>query len=144
MTGYLLDTNIVSNIVKPKPSPHLLAWLGAQPDDTLFIASLTVAEIKRAILDTPTGRKRAALETWFAGPEGPQSLFAGRVLPFGESAALIWAALLAEGKARGRPRSSVDMIIASVGMANDCVLVTANQRDFVGLDFINPLLEGYG
>jgi predicted nucleic acid-binding protein len=82
VTRYLLDTNIISNVVKPEPSEALLAWLGAQRDDDLFIASLTIAEIQRGILEKPAGRKRQALEAWFAGPEGPQSLFAGRVLPF--------------------------------------------------------------
>ena len=139
MTRYLLDTNIISNVIKPVPSPGLLAWLAAQPDDTLFIASLTVAEIRRGILERPAGVKRAALEAWFSGPEGPQALFAGRVLSFDAPAALVWAALLAAGKAAVRPRSPLDMIIAAVGVANDCVLVTDNERDFAGLGFINPL-----
>lgn len=142
MTRYLLDTNIISNVVKPEPSPSLLAWLEEQPDDDLFIASFTVAEIQRGILETPAGKKRAALEAWFSGPEGPRALFAGRILSFDEQAALVWAALIAEGKAAGRPRSPLDMIIASVGMANGCAIVTDNERDFAGLDFINPLRGG--
>jgi predicted nucleic acid-binding protein len=139
VTRYLLDTNIISNVVKPEPSPGLMAWLGAQADDDLFIASLTVGEIRRGILEKPAGPKRIALEGWFSGPEGPQALFADRVLPFDQRAALVWTALIAEGRATGRPRSPLDMIIASVGLANDCVLVTDNERDFAGLDFINPL-----
>lgn len=142
MTRYLLDTNIISNIVKPEPSEALLIWLGAQKDDDLFIASLTVAEIQRGILEKPAGRKREALELWFIGPEGPQALFAGRVLPFDERAGLIWARLMAEGKASGRPRSSLDMIIASIALTNGCVVVTDNERDFADLDFINPLRGG--
>ncbi|QCI62942.1 PIN domain-containing protein [Phreatobacter stygius] len=139
MTRYLLDTNVISNVIKPEPSEALLAWLGAQKDDDLFIASLTVAEIQRGILEKPPGRKRRALEAWFAGPEGPQALFAGRVLPFDERAGLIWARLMADGKTAGRPRSSLDMIIASIAAANDCVVVTDNTRDFAEIDFINPL-----
>ena len=88
MTRYLLDTNIISNVIKPEPSGSLLAWMGAQKDDDLFIASLTVAEIRRGILEKPKGKKRSSLETWFAGPEGPQALFAGRVLSFDEKAGL--------------------------------------------------------
>ena len=71
MTRYLLDTNIISNAVKPRPSASLLTWMTGQRDDALFIASLTVAEIRRGILEKPDGRKREALEAWFAGPEGP-------------------------------------------------------------------------
>jgi predicted nucleic acid-binding protein len=79
------------------------------------------------------------LEHWFAGPEGPQALFAGRVLPFDEPAALIWARLMAQGTEVGKPRSALDMIIAAIAEANDCVVVTDNERDFVGLNFINPI-----
>lgn len=139
MTRYLLDTNIISNVVKPEPSELLLAWWAEQRDDDLFISSLTIAEIRRGILEKPRGRKRDALDAWFAGPEGPQSLFAGRVLPFDDKAGLIWAHLMAEGKAAGRPRSGLDMIIAATARANDCLVVTDNEKDFAGIPFINPM-----
>lgn len=139
MTRYVLDTNIISNITKLEPSESLLAWWAEQRDEDLFIASLTVAEIRRGILEKPRGKKRDALEAWFAGPEGPQALFAGRVLSFDEKAGLIWARLMAEGKAAGRPRSGLDMIIAAVAGANDCVVVTDNERDFAGLQIVNPI-----
>ena len=139
MTRYLLDTNIISNVIKPEPSQALLAWLGAQKDDDLFIASLTVAEIQRGILEKPAGRKRSALDAWFSGPEGPRALFAGRILSFDERAGLHWARLMADGKAAGRPRSALDMIIASIAAANDCVAVTDNEKDFADIAFVNPL-----
>ena len=139
MTRYLLDTNIISNVTKPAPSTALLAWMAEQNDLDLFICSLTVAEIQRGLLEKPAGKKRALLEAWFAGPEGPPALFAGRVLPFDENAALIWARLMADGTAKGRPRSALDMIIAAIAEANDCVLATDNEKDFVGLKFVNPL-----
>jgi predicted nucleic acid-binding protein len=55
LTRYLLDTNIISNVIKPKPSEALLTWMAAQQDDDLFIASLTIAEIRRGILEKPRG-----------------------------------------------------------------------------------------
>jgi predicted nucleic acid-binding protein len=106
----LLDTNIISNITKPWPSEASAAWMAEQADEDLFISSLTVVEIRRAILEKPAGRKRRELEAWFSGPEGPQALFAGRVLPFDERARLIWARLMAQGTAKGQPRSPLDMI----------------------------------
>lgn len=142
MTRYLLDTNIISNIVKPQPSASLLAWMAAQRDEDLFIASLTVAEIRRGILEKPRGKKRDALDAWFVGPEGPQALFTGRILSFDAKAGLIWARLMAEGKVAGRPRSGLDMIIAAVAGANECVVVTDNEKDFAGLQIINPLRGG--
>ncbi|HEX4080654.1 MAG TPA: PIN domain-containing protein [Rhizomicrobium sp.] len=139
MTRYLLDTSIISNIVRPAPSQALLTWMSEQNDEDLFIASLTVAEIRRGILEKPRGKGRDRLEAWFAGPEGPQALFAGRVLPFDEAAALIWARLMAHGRAKGRPRSALDTIIAAVAEANTCAVVTDNEKNFAGVEVINPL-----
>ncbi|CCM78281.1 type II toxin-antitoxin system VapC family toxin [Rhizobium mesoamericanum] len=139
MTHYLLDTNIISNIVKAQPSESLMTWLTEQRDEDLFISSLTIAEIRRGILEKSRGKKRDALDAWFAGSEGPQSLFAGRVLPFDDRAGLIWARLMADGKAAGRPRSGLDMIVAAIAGANDCVVVTDNERDFAGIEIINPI-----
>jgi len=139
VTRYLLDTNILSNIVKPQPSESLLAWWAEQRDADLFISTLTLAEIRRDILEKPGGRKRDGLEAWFRGPEGPQALFAGRILPFDDKAGLIWARLMADGKAAGHPRSGLDMIIAAIAAANDCVVVTDNERDFAGITILNPI-----
>jgi predicted nucleic acid-binding protein len=135
----LLDTNIISNVTKPVPSEALVAWMAKQADDDLFISSLTVAEIRRGILEKPAGKKRRELERWFTGPDGPQSLFAGRVLPFDEKAGLVWARLMADGRAKGRQRNPLDMIIAAVAEANNCLVVTENERDFAGLKIVNPL-----
>ena len=139
MSRYLLDTNIISNVTKPAPSTSLVAWIAEQADEDLFISSLTVAEIRRGVLEAPAGRKRDALHAWFAGPEGPSTLFAGRVLPFDEKAGHAWARLMAEGTARGRPRNALDTIIAATAEANDCIVVTDNERDFAGVECINPL-----
>ncbi len=101
-----------------------------QADEDLFSSSLTVAEIWRGLLEKPAGKKRRELEGWFSGPDGPQELFAGRVLPLDEKAGLVWA------------RSPLDMIIAAIAEANDCVLVTDNEKDFAGLKILNPLRAG--
>ena len=139
MTRYLLDTNVISNITKPDPSESLLEWMSAQSDSDLFVSSLTIAEIHRGILDKPKGKKRERLEAWFAGPEGPQSLFKGRILPFDEKAALVWARLMSEGRAAGKPRSDLDMIVAAVAEVNDCVVVTDNEKHFPDIKVLNPL-----
>lgn len=139
MSRFLLDTNIISNVTKPVPSAPLMAWMAAQADDSLFISALTVAEIRRGILELPSGKRQRDIEDWFMGAEGPQRLFAGRVLAFDDKAGLIWARLMAEGSAQGRPRSALDMMIAAVAEHHDCTVVTDNERDFAGLDFINPM-----
>jgi toxin FitB len=136
---YLLDTNVISNFTKPAPSPTLIAWMAEQSDDDLFISSLTVGEVRRGVLEKPAGKRRDQLDAWFSGPQGPQALFAGRILPFDENAALVWARLMAEGKAKGRPRRGLDTIIAAIAEANDCIVVTDNERDFEDIQVINPI-----
>lgn len=141
MTRYLLDTNIISHVTKPEPSERLVSWMSRQADENLYISSLTLAEIRRGILEKPAGKKRRELERWFSGPEGPQALFADRVLPFDDKAGLVWARLMADGTAKGRPRSALDMIIASVAEVNECIVATDNEQHFQGLRYINPLRE---
>ena len=139
MSRYLLDSNIISNATKPFPSQLLSAWMMEQFSDDLFIATMTLAEVWRGILEKPTGKKRRDLESWFAGPEGPPLLFAGRILAFDAESGSIWARLMAEGTKMGRPRSPLDMIVAAVAEANDCVLVTDNEKHFAGMRVINPM-----
>ena len=105
----------------------------------LFVSALTIAEIRRGILEKPAGRKRDQLEAWFSGPEGPSALFAGRVLSFDEKAGMVWARLMTEGKTKGRPRSALDTIIAATAEANDCIVVTDNEKDFIDVQILNPI-----
>lgn len=140
MTRFLLDTNIISNATKVAPSEALISWLGSQADDDLFISTFSIAEIWRGILEKDEGKKRRALEDWFASAEGPQNLFAGRVLGFDEQAALVWGRLMADGRELGQPRSAIDMMIAAVAIANGCVVATDNERHFHSVvEFFNPL-----
>ncbi len=140
MTRYLLDTNIVSNITKPQPSQPLVDWMAEQRDADLYISTLSLAEIRRGILQKSAGRKRRALEAWYSGGAGPKSLFRGRVLAFDEAAAEAWAEIMAEGHRRGAPRSAIEMIVGAIARANDCVVVTDNERHFTGaVACFNPM-----
>ena len=106
MTRYLLDTNIISEALKPRPSESIAEWLQARDGD-LFIATLTIAELWRGVLTTPAGRRRRELEAWFVGPQGPQGLFRGRILSFDERAAIEWGRIIAEaGPSAGRAARS--------------------------------------
>lgn len=139
MTRYLLDTNILSKPLKPSPSASLTTWLEEQPDEILFTCSLNLAELWSGILALPAGKRRLALEDWFAGPRGPLVFFRGRILPFDAKAALVWGRIMSDGKRAGKPRSPTDMILAAVAEANGCILVTDNEKHFAGLKFINPM-----
>jgi predicted nucleic acid-binding protein len=139
VTRYLLDTNVISDALKPRPNPAITTWVGNQASTDLFISTFTVAELWRGILERAPGRRRHQLETWFIGATGPQALFAERILPFDRTAAMQWARIMAEGTAIGRPRSGLDMIIAAIAAASGCVVVTANERHFGGVvELLNP------
>lgn len=139
MSRFLLDTNIISNVVRPRPSESLMVWMAERSDEELFISALTLAEIERGIRQMPDGRRKSELAAWFEGPEGPAALFAGRVVAFDARAASIWARLMADGYRSGRPRSALDMIIAASAEVVGAIIVTDNERDFDGLDYITPL-----
>ena len=130
MIRFLLDTNIVSEATKPLPNAAVADWTENQRDGDLFISAISIAEIQRGIFDLPEGRKRQTLQRWFDGNEGPRQLFAGRVFAFDEDAALTWARLMSEGRAKGRPRNTFDMMLAATAITQACTFVTLNERDF--------------
>jgi hypothetical protein len=98
-----------------------------------------LAEIWCGVVKKPAGKKRQKLEQWFRGPEGPLNLFAGRILPFDENAALLWGEIMANGEKAGTPRSAIDMMVGAIAQANECTVVTDNERHFHGFKIINPL-----
>ena len=139
MTRYLLDTNIISEATRPRPLPAVMAWMDQQDDNDLFISTLTLAEIRKGILEKEAGKKRRELEKWFSGPEGPSALFQNRILPFDEAAAAEWARIMAEGTHTGRPRSPLDMIIAATAATHRCTVVSLNERHFQNVvAYFNP------
>ncbi len=118
---------------------YTVSRLGECADEELFIALLTLAEPRRGILEKSPGMKRESLKRWFSGPEGPQALFRGRILPFDDKAAIRWAELMADGKVRGRSRSALNIIIAAVAIVNSCIEVTDNERDVDGGVIVKPI-----
>jgi predicted nucleic acid-binding protein len=139
VTRYLLDASILRSILDAHPSAPLAAWLDAQPDESLYISSMNLAEIWNGILALASGEQRQEKEGWFAGPRGPRVAFGNRVLTFDDKAALIWGRLVSEREKAGLPCAPVDMIYAAIAEANDCVLVTDGEERFAGLPVLNPL-----
>jgi hypothetical protein len=137
---WLLDTNVVSEMVALKPSTHVMSRIGDLPHDALFTTAITEAEIFYGIERLPAGRRRndlrAAMEAAFSQD------FGGRVLSFDSRAAHIYGRLLAERRSAGRPMSQSDVQIASIALTHDAVLVTRNTRDFAnsGIELLNPWL----
>lgn len=134
----LLDTNVISELMKPAPSPVVEAWLGAQPIAGLFTTTITEAELRYGIALLPAGKRRknlaAAVEAMLLED------FSDRILPFDSSAAVAYAAIAARRDELGRPISQFDAQIAGIARSHGATLATRNFGDFdaCGIDVINP------
>jgi hypothetical protein len=137
---WILDTNVVSELVATKPSADVIARVTGLPENAVFTTAITEAEIFYGVERLPAGRRRdhllAAIEASFSED------FAGRVLPFGSAAARIYGRLLAERRSAGRPMSQSDVQIAAITLQHMATLVTRKTRDFAHSDIqlLNPWL----
>jgi predicted nucleic acid-binding protein len=134
----VLDTNVLSELLRPAPAPRVLAWVGRQPRASLFVTSMTRAEVFYGIHVLPRGRRRQAL--WDATDKLFAQLFRGRMLSFDGDAADAYAEIMAARKSGGRRMSQSDAVIASVARSRGASLATRNVKDFVdcGIEIINP------
>lgn len=134
----LLDTNVLSELMRAKPSSQVLAWVDAQSSSELFISAITVAEILYGIARMPDGkRKQGLLELATLTFEED---FAGRILPFDTEAAVHYAGLAAESEANGKVVGMADGQIAAIAALHDARVATRNLRhfDYLGAPVINP------
>jgi predicted nucleic acid-binding protein len=134
----ILDTNVISNALAPKPEASVAAWLKAQPFASVFTTAITKGEILRGLRLLPEGRRRRALEE--AVRPIFMTEFEGRVLPFDSDAAESYAELFAIRRKVGRPVSQSDAQIAAIALSRGAALATRNTQDFseIGLSVINP------
>ncbi|EJC83136.1 putative nucleic acid-binding protein [Rhizobium leguminosarum bv. trifolii WSM2297] len=134
----LLDTNILSEVTKPKPDARVLEWLDGLDEDRTFISIVSVAEIRRGVALMDKGRKRDALAEWLA--QDLTQRFDARIIPVDEPVALAWGDLMGLAKRSGRGLSSMDGLIAATAIAHDLTLATRNTRDFegFGIELIDP------
>ena len=134
----LLDTNVVSELMRDSPTPEVLAWVDNQPSRELFVTSITEAEIRTGIAFLPEGARRRGLLDTFERTLG--DLFAHHVLPFDSSAARAYADIAAARRAIGRPISQPDCQIAAIAIARGMFVATRNVRDFsgTGVEVIDP------
>ena len=135
---FLLDTNALSEAVKPKPDGGLVEWLAAQSALDLGISVLTLGEIRRGILLLPESGKRERLHQWLRGELTRQ--FTDRVLPVDEAVALAWGGLGVEGFQAGRPLPVIDGLLLATAAVNGLTFVTRNERDCAerGVPILNP------
>ena len=126
----ILDTNVVSELMKPTPATVVQRWTAAQPASGLYTTSITQAEILHGVILLPSGRRRKSFES--AAEAMFLEDFVGRVLPFGSDAARPYAEIAAARRRAGRPISHFDAQIAAIARASGAAVATRNVADFEG------------
>ena len=136
--NWLLDTCVVSEIVRPKPAASLIDWLKERDEGTLFLSVLTISELERGISRLAISAKRSALEQWVRSELVER--FGTRLLAVSADVAARWGTMAGLSDARGQPLPVIDALIAATSLVNECVVVTRNTVDFerCGARCINP------
>ena len=137
---YLLDTCVLSELVKPTPEPKVVAWVNEQAEHALFVSSITLAELLKGIAKLQDSQRKTALTEWVSKI---QEEITDRILPFERTTAGYWANMCAKAEKSGKPLSAFDSLIASTAIEHGLVIVTRNTRDFESAPvmLINPWIE---
>ncbi len=135
---FVLDTNVISELMSDNPWPTVLAWVDEQRASDLFVTAVTEAEVRTGVALLPEGRRRRGLAEATERTFG--KLYAGRVLPFGSEAARVYATIAVARRAAGRPITESDCQIAAIARSYGAAVVTRNVPDFAGtgVAVINP------
>lgn len=138
MSGFLLDTNIISELVKAKPEPKVIRWVESTPEDLLYLSVLTFGEIRKGIEMLPQASRRAQLEAWLGGELQPR--FIDRILPIEEAIADRWGRMAGEAQTQRRPVPVIDGLLAATAIHHNLILVTRNVADIAqtGVSVFNP------
>ena len=127
MTSWLLDTNVLSELRRPKPDRKVVAFIAAQPLELLYVSAVTLAEIRLGIEVVTDATKRAELNDWLAHKVRP--MFEQRVLPITEEIMFKWRLLVEDGRKAGYTFSQPDLIIAATALHHGLTVVTRNVSD---------------
>ncbi len=138
MGGFLVDTNVLSELIKPRPEPRVVAWVHATDESLLYLSVLTIGEIRKGINSLPPGHRRGLLESWIANELGLR--FAGRILSIDPDIAERWGLLSARASAAGNPLPVIDGLMAATALHHNLTFVTRNVSDvqISGLSIFNP------
>ena len=128
MTGWLLDTNVLSELRRPKPAPKVVAFIASQPLELLYVSAVTLAEIRFGIELVADATKRAELNDWLAHRMRP--MFEQRALPVTEDIMLKWRLLVEDGRREGHTFSPPDLIIAATALQHGLTVVSRDTSDY--------------
>lgn len=134
----LLDTCVLSELVKPRPSEKVVEWVEAQEEHDLFLSVMTIGELHKGIAKLPSDTRRERLEGWVE--QDLAARFRNRVLPIDNEVATRWGVMLGEAESAGEPLPVIDALIGATALVCDCVVVTRNVTDLerTGAEVLNP------
>ncbi|MEL7224653.1 MAG: type II toxin-antitoxin system VapC family toxin [Cyanobacteria bacterium P01_D01_bin.36] len=138
MRGWLLDTNVISELRKPKCNLNVKNWADTQPPQSFYLSTVTMAEIRFGIERAQKEEFREELTDWLEGTLRPW--FTERILPIDEDVILLWRQLVESGRKQGYVYGQPDLFIAAIALINDMCVVTRNVKDFkrTGVTILNP------
>jgi len=138
MSGFLLDTNCISELVRSQPEPSVVEWMRAANESLLYLSVLTLGEIRKGAAGLPQSRRRAYLESWLESDL--QVRFSGRILAIDNHIADRWGWLTAEAQLKGKPLSAVDGLLAATALHHNLTLISRNVSDFANtqVPILNP------
>ena len=141
MSGFLLDTNCISELVRPKPDPRVIEWMEAADEGVLYLSVLTVGEIRKGLAGLAQGKRRTHLETWLEVEL--QARFAGRVVPIDAAIADRWGLISADAKRKGKALPVIDGLLAATALHHNLTFVSRNVSDFTNtqVQILNPWEE---
>ena len=126
--SFLLDTNAISELIRPRPDRGLVDWLAGVDEDQVFLSVVTLAELRYGIARLPVGRRKRRLQEWLQ--RDLMERFEGRILPVDEDIALVWGDVTAECAAAGHPIQAMDALIAATARVYALELITRDDGDF--------------
>lgn len=136
--NYLLDTNVISELVAKQPSQRVIDWIDNAVDERIYLSVITIGELKKGIEKLPASQRKELLRKWFT--EELLVRFAGRILSIDTAVMLTWGQLTATLEQQGRKLPAIDSLIAALALTSGFTLVTRNEADFAdtGVTILNP------
>ncbi|MEJ2055673.1 MAG: type II toxin-antitoxin system VapC family toxin [Calditrichaceae bacterium] len=136
--NYLLDTCVISELIKNQPERRVISWLSNIPEEYLFLSVFTIGELHKGIEKLPDSKKKSLLHNWIS--IDLRTRFENRIIVFDIKAAELWGSIQSKTELSGTPMSLIDGLICSIAMSNEMTLVTRNTKDMKasGAPLLNP------
>jgi predicted nucleic acid-binding protein len=138
MSGFLLDTNCISELIRSQPEPRVMDWMRAADESLLYLSVLTLGEIRKGVATLAQSKRRTYLESWLE--LDLQVRFSGRILAINNAVADRWGWLTAEAERKGWPLAAIDGLLAATALHHNLTVVSRNVSDFAHthVPILNP------